>query len=76
MPAEEATIGKALIQSSHHINIIGVFDKIFARVGAHDNLVKHMSTFHVEMTETAHILSNATPRSFVLLDEIGSCCVM
>lgn len=49
----------------------GVVDKLFARVGASDNVVKHMSTFHMEMAETANILSFASPRSFVILDEIG-----
>ena len=46
-------------------------DRLFARIGACDNVVRHMSTFHMEMSETAHILSNATPSSFVILDEIG-----
>ncbi len=50
---------------------IGVLDKIFSRVGASDNLARGQSTFMVEMTETAHILSNATSRSLVILDEIG-----
>ncbi len=50
---------------------IGVVDKIFSRVGASDNLAKGQSTFMVEMTETANILSNATSRSLVILDEIG-----
>lgn len=50
---------------------VGVADRLFARIGACDNVVKHMSTFHMEMSETAHILSNATPSSFVILDEIG-----
>lgn len=50
---------------------IGVVDKIFSRVGASDNLAKGHSTFMVEMTETAHILRNATDRSFIVLDEIG-----
>ncbi|MDZ7343973.1 MAG: DNA mismatch repair protein MutS [candidate division KSB1 bacterium] len=50
---------------------IGVVDKIFTRVGASDNLAGGESTFLVEMNETANILHNATPRSLVLLDEIG-----
>jgi len=50
---------------------IGVADRIFTRVGASDVLVRGMSTFMVEMTEAANILHNATPRSLVLLDEIG-----
>ena len=50
---------------------IGVTDRIFTRVGATDNLARGQSTFMVEMTEAAHILRNATPRSLVILDEIG-----
>jgi DNA mismatch repair protein MutS len=46
-------------------------DKIFTRIGASDNLSKGLSTFMVEMTETANILNNATQNSFVILDEIG-----
>ena len=46
-------------------------DRLFARVGATDELGRGMSTFMVEMTETANILNNATPRSLVILDEIG-----
>ncbi len=48
-----------------------VFDRIFTRVGASDNLAGGKSTFFVEMTETAHILNMATENSFVILDEIG-----
>lgn len=51
---------------------VGVVDRLFARIGASDNVAKHMSTFHMEMTETANILTTATPRSFVILDEIGT----
>ena len=50
---------------------IGIADRIFARVGASDELSRGQSTFMVEMTETARILNNATPRSLVILDEIG-----
>jgi DNA mismatch repair protein MutS len=50
---------------------IGVVDKIFTRVGASDNLSSGESTFMVEMNETASILNNLTPRSLVILDEIG-----
>jgi len=57
VPAEEADIGMA--------------DRIFCRVGASDSLSEGQSTFMVEMTETANILHHATPRSLVLLDEIG-----
>jgi DNA mismatch repair protein MutS len=48
-----------------------VFDRVWTRVGASDDLSRGRSTFMVEMTETAAILHNATPRSLVLLDEIG-----
>ncbi len=50
---------------------IGLVDRIFTRVGASDNLARGRSTFMVEMIETAHILNTATPRSFILLDEVG-----
>lgn len=50
---------------------IGVFDKIFTRIGAQDDLSGGRSTFMVEMTETAHILHHATEHSLVLMDEIG-----
>ncbi len=50
---------------------IGLVDRIFTRVGASDNLAGGQSTFMVEMTETAQILNCATPRSLILLDEIG-----
>ncbi|MGH9569618.1 MAG: DNA mismatch repair protein MutS, partial [Candidatus Angelobacter sp.] len=48
-----------------------VVDRVFTRIGASDNLARGRSTFMVEMTETAAILNTATPRSLVLLDEIG-----
>ena len=57
VPAREATIG--------------LCDRIFARVGASDELSRGQSTFMVEMTETARILNTATTRSLVILDEIG-----
>jgi DNA mismatch repair protein MutS len=50
---------------------IGIADRVFARVGASDELSRGQSTFMVEMTETARILNTATPRSLVVLDEIG-----
>ncbi|OEU79524.1 MAG: DNA mismatch repair protein MutS, partial [Desulfobulbaceae bacterium C00003063] len=50
---------------------IGVVDRIFTRVGAMDDLRRGQSTFMVEMSETANILNNATPKSLVVLDEIG-----
>jgi len=50
---------------------IGLVDRIFTRVGASDNLARGQSTFMVEMTETAQILNNATPRSLIILDEVG-----
>lgn len=57
VPAAEATIG--------------LVDRIFTRVGAQDEIHAGQSTFMVEMTETANILANATPKSLVVLDEIG-----
>jgi len=50
---------------------IGVVDRLFSRVGAADDLARGRSTFMVEMVETAAILNRATPRSLVILDEIG-----
>jgi DNA mismatch repair protein MutS len=50
---------------------VGVVDKIFTRIGAHDDIAKGQSTFMVEMTEAADILNNLSPRSLVILDEIG-----
>jgi len=57
VPAEEAELG--------------LVDRVFTRVGASDDLARGRSTFMVEMQETANILNNATPRSLVVLDEIG-----
>jgi len=48
-----------------------IFDRIFTRIGASDNLARGRSTFMMEMTEAAAILNTATPRSLVLLDEVG-----
>ncbi len=50
---------------------IGIVDRLFSRVGAADDLARGRSTFMVEMVETAAILNQAGPRSFVILDEIG-----
>jgi DNA mismatch repair protein MutS len=57
VPAESATIG--------------LVDRIFTRIGAREDLVSGQSTFMLEMVETANILNNATPRSLLILDEIG-----
>ena len=54
-------------QSCH----IGWIDRIFSRIGASDDIARGQSTFMVEMLETANILNNATPRSLIILDEIG-----
>jgi DNA mismatch repair protein MutS len=50
---------------------LGLFDRIFTRVGASDNLARGESTFMVEMQETANILNNASSRSLIILDEVG-----
>jgi DNA mismatch repair protein MutS len=50
---------------------IGLVDRLYARVGASDNIARGQSTFMVEMQETSHILSGATSKSLVVLDEIG-----
>lgn len=50
---------------------LGIVDKIFTRVGASDNISSGESTFMVEMSETASIMNNISPRSLILLDEIG-----
>jgi DNA mismatch repair protein MutS len=50
---------------------LGLIDRIFTRIGASDDLARGQSTFMVEMCETANILNNATPRSLIVLDEIG-----
>ena len=50
---------------------LGIVDRVFTRIGASDNLARGRSTFMVEMTETAAILHSATPRSLILLDEVG-----
>ncbi len=63
-----AQMGSFVPARSAHI---GIVDKIFTRVGASDNLSEGESTFMVEMLESASILNNISPRSLVLLDEIG-----
>lgn len=63
-----AQIGSFIPAKTAHI---GIIDKVFSRIGASDDLSRGQSTFMVEMTETANILNNATPRSLVILDEIG-----
>jgi DNA mismatch repair protein MutS len=50
---------------------LSIIDRVFTRIGASDNLARGRSTFMVEMTETAAILHTATPRSLILLDEVG-----
>ena len=57
LPASEATVG--------------ITDRVFTRVGAADDISRGQSTFMVEMVETANILNNATPKSLIILDEIG-----
>lgn len=63
-----AQIGAPVPAAKAHI---GIIDKVFSRIGASDDLKRGQSTFMVEMSETANILRNATPRSLVILDEIG-----
>ena len=50
---------------------MGIVDHVFSRIGSADNLYRDQSTFMVEMLESAHILRTATPRSLVIMDEIG-----
>lgn len=63
-----AQMGSFVPASRAHV---GVVDRLFSRVGASDNLAQGQSTFMVEMVETAAILNRATPRSLVILDEVG-----
>jgi DNA mismatch repair protein MutS len=63
-----AQVGSYVPAESARLPLI---DRIFTRIGASDNLARGRSTFMVEMTETAVILNTATPRSFIVLDEIG-----
>ena len=51
--------------------VVGLADRIFTRIGAHDDITAGMSTFMVEMTETANIINHATRSSLVILDEVG-----
>ncbi|WP_407354969.1 DNA mismatch repair protein MutS [Methanolobus sp. WCC5] len=59
----------SFVPASHAL--VGIVDRVFTRVGAFDDLASGQSTFMVEMVELANILNNATPKSLVLLDEIG-----
>lgn len=63
-----AQIGSFVPAESVHMR---VFDRIFTRVGASDNLMRGQSTFMVEMQESAYILNHATARSLIILDEVG-----
>ena len=63
-----AQMGSFVPADSAHI---GTVDRIFTRIGASDNIARGQSTFYVEMSELAYILNTATPRSLIILDEIG-----
>ncbi|MFO7796150.1 MAG: DNA mismatch repair protein MutS, partial [Promethearchaeia archaeon] len=63
-----AQMGCFVPASSAHI---GIIDQIFTRIGASDDLARKLSTFMIEMTETAKILNYATPKSLVIIDELG-----
>ena len=73
--ARQAALLTLLAQIGSYLPVqaaqIGIVDRIFTRVGAADLLARGMSTFMLEMTETAHILRHATPRSLIILDEVG-----
>jgi DNA mismatch repair protein MutS len=73
--ARQAALLVLLAQTGSYIPAqsarIGIVDRIFTRVGAADLLARGMSTFMLEMTETAHILHHATSRSLIILDEVG-----
>ena len=51
--------------------MVGIFDSIFIRMGARDNILQNQSTFMIEMLECSHILKNMTSNSLIILDEIG-----
>jgi DNA mismatch repair protein MutS len=63
--------GPNMAGKSTYIRQVGLVDQVFTRVGASDDIARGRSTFMVEMQETANILNNATPRSLIILDEIG-----
>ncbi len=71
----QAALAVALAQAGSYVPAtrarVGLVDRIFARVGAHDELARGRSTFMVEMLETARLLHGASERSLILLDEIG-----
>jgi DNA mismatch repair protein MutS len=71
----QACLAVIMAQAGHYVPArsltLGLADRIFSRVGASDDLSRGRSTFMVEMVETAAILTQATPNSFVILDEVG-----
>jgi DNA mismatch repair protein MutS len=73
--ARQAALLVLMAQMGSYIPVraarLSIVDRIFTRIGAADLLVRGMSTFMLEMTETAHILHHATSRSLIILDEVG-----